>query len=530
MSIREFYSIWNIAKIWGGHRFEPIWTDATLTGVLWVRSFFAKWFGRKAPEVEASDALKTRLLEAFARSDGTLSRLCREHSPTIVAEFERWAVVPVEIRSDSAAVQRYVAGMLGIARLLAHDLGERGPLDRLVAPPAGNPIVEWEKRLGEARQLMDELDYSRASKLLESSVERAQGLSGTAVDRYLPITLGSLGECYFQRGDADKAVTPTSEALALCEVHADHDGIVAYQRNLYEMHRYLGSTDAAAKCAEALADALERAGAPHEARWYRKQSRLVRAGEPENRVVVRAGDQRHELDELPSELAKGSVTLSFAFERNRITLRPAAELTSRAERLGSDQEYERALQTLRAAAQADVYDPHCHFLEGLTLCHLGRYREAVSSYDACETRAAGWYVCRADRWLAQQIAEGQLEPGVFSALRDLEQTEGPPRRRVANAQKALEKYPPLAGLYLALGRSLEAADERHAALSAYRSGLEAAPDPDTRTRLLVYLGNGTADKTERLEALTQAVSLKGNLVSAAMAQVALTLQQFGQSN
>lgn len=498
--------------------------------MVWVWSFFTKWFGHKPPELETADSLQTRLLEAFARGDETLGRLCREHTPTIVAEFERWVVVPVEIRSDSAAVQRYVAGLLAIARLLAHDLGEAGPLDRLVAPPAGNPILQWQEGLGEARRLMDELEYSRASGLLEDLVERARGLTGTAVDRYLPITLGSMGECCFQRGDADSAVTPTREALALCELHADHDGIVAYQRNLYEIHRYLGNADAAAVCAEGLAGAFDRASVPHEARWYRKQSQLVRAGEPENRVVVRLGDALYELDELPSDLATGSITLSFEFERNRITLRPAAELTRRAERLGADREYERALQTLRAAAHADVYDPHCHFLEGVTLCHLGRHREAVSSYDACETRAAGWHVCRADRWLAHQIAEGLLEPGAFLALRDLEQCEGPPARRVANAQKALARYPRLPGLYLALGRSLEAADERQAALSAFRSGLEAAPDPDTRTRLLVHLGNGTADKTERLEALTQAVLLKGNLVSAAMAQIALALPQSGKSN
>lgn len=504
----------------------------------WLWSWFARLFGRKAPIATAEalaltagdsptfatgDALRERLFAALAAGDAGFGGLCREHAATVLAEFPGWAVVPAAIRSDPAAVQRYVAGLVGIARFFAEELSERGPLDRLVAPPGGNPITDWHDQLGKASEWMEALEYTRARGLLENLVERARGLSGTAVVSYLPVTLGRLGECRFHQGETEAALGPTEEALALCEAHADLEGVVAYRRNLYEIHRYLGDAASATLAAEALAAALEKLGNGSEAGWYRKQGRWARAGEPENRVVVRVGGQRYELDELPDDLGPTSGTISFEFERNRITLRPAAELTRRAEQLGSEGEYDRALQMFRAAGRADLYDPQCRFLEGLTLGYLERHREALGSYDACETRAAGWYVCRADRWLAQQISDGRFDHGAFLVLRELEQASGSPPRKRAIATRALERYPDLPALYLELGRSLDATKERDAALSAFRSGLGRAPDPDTKTRLLLALGHTSLDRAERIDALTQALLLKGNLVSAAMAQVALTL-------
>src|SRR5438045_8182611 len=44
----------------------------------------------------------------------------------------------------------------------------------------------------------------------------ARGLRGSGADSYLPITLGYLGECYFQGREADKALGPLGQALELC--------------------------------------------------------------------------------------------------------------------------------------------------------------------------------------------------------------------------------------------------------------------------------------------------------------------------
>src|SRR5207302_8479903 len=141
-----------------------------------------------------------------------------------------------------------------------------------------------------------------------------------------------LGECWFQLGQADRAVEPTRQALERCRQHGDQEGVAAYLGNLYEVHRYLGQGDEAAACAEQLAALFEQKGQAGEARRYRNQARLIRAGEPLNRVVIDLAGQRYDVDEVPGGLT-GSV--KFLFERNRLTLRPAQALTAAGEREAS---------------------------------------------------------------------------------------------------------------------------------------------------------------------------------------------------
>ena len=57
--------------------------------------------------------------------------------------------------------------------------------------------------------------------------------------------------------------------------------------------------------------------------------------------------------------------------------------------------------------------------------------------------------------------------------------------------------------------------------AAYRRGLAIAEEPDVQTRLLVALAGSTADSTERVRLLHEAMDLGGNLVAAAMASVLL---------
>lgn len=59
------------------------------------------------------------------------------------------------------------------------------------------------------------------------------------------------------------------------------------------------------------------------------------------------------------------------------------------------------------------------------------------------------------------------------------------------------------------------------ARAALRAGLQADPDPDVRTRLLVELGTLTDDADERNGLYREAVTLNGNLLAAASAAVAL---------
>jgi hypothetical protein len=67
---------------------------------------------------------------------------------------------------------------------------------------------------------------------------------------------------------------------------------------------------------------LTAAGQAGPATKWRGRARLVRAGEPLNRVVVVVDGEQHELHDLPAvdELRGG-----FVFQRNRFTLSPPAQ-------------------------------------------------------------------------------------------------------------------------------------------------------------------------------------------------------------
>jgi tetratricopeptide (TPR) repeat protein len=341
------------------------------------------------------------------------------------------------------------------------------------------------------------------------------------VNELLPLTLGFLGECHFHGGEAERALDPFREALRLCEEHQDGEGFVAYLGDLYEVCRYLGDHRGAAEHADRLADGFDGDdGDPVQERLWRARARIARTAPPQCRAVVLLDERQYELDALP-DLA--NARLQIAFERDRLALRPAVELTARGMELASKGEYERALAALRSAANADPHDPQSRYQEGLVLLTLERHAEAVTAYEAVEMRAPGWFHCRADLWLARQIAAGHLDHGAFLAVRSLVDGALAPSERVRLARQALGRYPKLPALHLALGDALRALEQGEEARAAYREGLGHAEEPDVKTRLLVALGGSLPAGEEQRSLLEQAITLNGNLVAAAMAQTILHL-------
>jgi tetratricopeptide (TPR) repeat protein len=390
----------------------------------------------------------------------------------------------------------------------------------MTGPRESNPVVTWQQALGEAQELMGRLRYAEARQALSRALAEARGLQGSAVDSLLPVTYGMLGECCFQLGEAATALDPTSTALRLCQEQGDLAGILAYQGNLFEIHRYLGQAEPAALGAERCAEALTAAGQTDQAAAWRRQARLVRVGEPLNRVVLMVdGGGERELDELESVAGK---RIQFVFKRNRLTLEPSRHRTGEGERLGGEGRHAEAHEVFQEAARLDPFDPHPRYLSGLTLLHLRRYAEAVAEYEATERLAPGWFHCRSDLWLARELAGGTLDHELFQVVSQLEDAPMPPQEKVRMAEAALRGAPRLAPLHLFHGQSLQAMGSTGAAADAYRHGLGCAPEPDLRTRLLVALGMVSPSAPERSAALTEAsTTAGGNLVAAAMATVAL---------
>ncbi|MEP7120918.1 MAG: tetratricopeptide repeat protein [Byssovorax sp.] len=484
-------------------------------------SFFDKLFGRKPPKITTPEELRELLFTAAAGDPGAFEQLCRTHREAILTSFPTWTKVPPELRADPSRVQQYANGLIGVARIFAEKLDDSSLFERLSGPPKENPISLWQEQLGEARKLMEALRYKEAAEILTKARETTRGLTGPAVDELLPLTLGFLGECHFHGGEAERALEPFREALRLCEQHQDGEGFLAYHGDLYEVCRYLGDAAGAADHADQLASAFDgEGGDPMQEGIWRTRARIARAGAPQCRAVVLLDERRHELDELPPTL-NGRVQIIF--ERDRISLRPAMELTAQGMKLASKGEYERALTALRAAAAADPYDPQSRYQEGLVLLTLERHAEAVTAYEAVEMRAPGWFHCRADLWLARQIAAGQLDHGAFLAIRSLVDGGLAPAERVRLARQAIVRYPKLPALHLALGDALRALEQGDEASAAYREGLEHAEERDVRTRLLVALGGSLTAGEEQRSWLEEAIALNGNLVAAAMARVILHL-------
>lgn len=479
--------------------------------------FFDRFFGKRRDggPVEPDD-LRARLFEAAGAGDlGRVEQLCRAHRDLVVAEFPAWQKIPEPLRTDQPALQNYGLGLVTIAQTFAARLGDVSLMQRLIGPPQDNPLARWQDRLGKAQALIEELDYSRARSLLAELLVEVEGLQGTGVDRLLPITLGRLAECHFHVGEAERSVPLFEQALARCERTGDLEGVQAYLGSLYNVHRWLGRPGPAAEAAHRLAAVLDAEGRHDEAAEHWRQAERVAAGEPLNRVVALVGDRTCELDELDASVGH----VSFVFQRDRLTLRPASEWTRKGEQRGSDGDHAEALEAFTRAAAADPHDPHSRYLAAFALLHLRRYAEAERLYAEVERLAPGWFHCRANRWLAGRMAAGAVAHEAFRALTLLQDGKLAADRRLALAEQALGRDPELPLLHLHHARALAELGRKPEALAALRRGLAADSEPDARTRLLVELAGVTDDPAERDASLREAEDLGGNLVAAAMARV-----------
>jgi tetratricopeptide (TPR) repeat protein len=478
---------------------------------------FTRLFGKGQPP-EPED-LRQQLFTA--PSPAALLRLCRRHADLIRRHFPAWRTVPVQVRENPAQAQQYMDGMVAVAQTFANSLGDPSLLQMLFGPPGTNPMERWQQRLQEARKLMSDLRYRDAVALLTDLLIDVRGLKGSGVDAFLPVTLGELGECYFQLAEAGRAVASTEQALEIARRIGDEEGINAYLGNLYEEYRYLEQAESAARCAGQLAEQHERLGQPDEARRYRNQAARVRAGEPRNRVVVEIDGRRLELEEVLGGI-EGRVR--FLFERNKLTLRPAEVLAGRGEKEGSHGRYEQALDFFREATRADPCAPQPHHEAGVTLLHLDRAVEAVEEYERTEELAPGWFHCRSECWLARQIVLGRYPHESFLLLRAVEDGGLASRARLSLLERGLAQAPDLALLHHLQGKVLAESRRPADAITAYRRALEYAAEEDVHTRILVDLAGLLDPGDERRRLLEEAVSRNGNLVAAATARIMLAFE------
>jgi hypothetical protein len=238
-------------------------------------------------------------------------------------------------------------------------------------------------------------------------------------------------------------------------------------------------------------------------------------------VVADVDGRRCELDEV---LAGQAGAVRFAFERDRLTLRPAAALTERGQRLANEGQLRPALGLFRQAALADPYAPQPHYQAGLALLYLQRPGEAGEALDTAEERAPGWFHARTARWLAGELERGSVPHEAFRIWHALDEGPLPPEGKLRLAEQWAVQAPGLAPLHLLHARALRTRGLTAAAETACRRGLGCAAEPAVRTRLLVELAALVRSGEEKGRLLREAVALNGDLVAAATAAVVLAFE------
>lgn len=476
---------------------------------------FDRLFGTPPPATP--DELREQLFLA-QKTPAKLAELCREHRSAILEHFPAWRTVPEEDRTDPARVARHAEGLIAIAQCFESEYQNRELLDLLTG---GSALAGWDKAITEGRALAKVLRFPEAIALLSDTLIDTRELSGEAASRLRAVTLGAIGFCHFQAGETARAVEPAEQALALCEGLGDDEGVLAYLENLYEVRRYLGEGPAAAAFAERRAGALSRLGRGDEALRWRRKASLVRAGEPLLRVAAEVEGELRELDELPA-LGPIEGTLRFAFVRNRLTLGRSTVLTEEGMELGSRGELDEALERFREAAGADRHDPAPRHQIAFTLLDQGHYDEAVAVYDEVEALAPGWFQARSERWLAAELAAGRIGAASLAALHAEQDPRVAPSDKLAAIDRGLAEAPGLPPLRLARAAVLRTLGLRDECAAELRRALAVAEEPGLRTRVLCDLGMELGPSPEADSLLREAVALRGHLVAAACAEVALS--------
>jgi len=186
-------------------------------------------FKKQAPlPTELPDAL---IEAAYRRDSKALASLCAQRRDEIRRRFPVWRTVPVELRRDAAAQDRYCKGLIAIASHFQSS-GDSSLIQLLMGDRADNPLVQWQHDLTEAQVLLDGGRAAEAIALLHAVLERTRGLSGDGVTANKPRTLGSLGAAYFRAGDKARAIEFTQQALELCRQFGDDEGVRIYSGNI----------------------------------------------------------------------------------------------------------------------------------------------------------------------------------------------------------------------------------------------------------------------------------------------------------
>jgi hypothetical protein len=142
----------------------------------------------------SGNALRDVLFDAAEKGDKEgFDRTCRVNSGRILAEFKTWLKGPEALRADPKALTRYGQGLIAVAEWFARN-GEPQLEEAIQGKGRENPMLRWQDRFGEADKLKIQGRFTEAIEILEDLAEDMSKCRGSAVEKYLPMVQGSLGE------------------------------------------------------------------------------------------------------------------------------------------------------------------------------------------------------------------------------------------------------------------------------------------------------------------------------------------------
>ena len=176
------------------------------------------------------------LFNAVAKGDDrALGVMINRYDEIIRNEFASWKILPVPLRGDRRWEPWYGNGLIGVADYYNRS-GINVLLQMLMGDDAENPIIHWQKRLEESAKALIDRRFDLVLDLLHPLLLEFDGQSGSAVDKYKTIALGSLGSAYYNKGDKKNAVKYTVLALQECDKCNDAEGRKIYTENLRQIN------------------------------------------------------------------------------------------------------------------------------------------------------------------------------------------------------------------------------------------------------------------------------------------------------
>ncbi|HET6250903.1 MAG TPA: tetratricopeptide repeat protein [Tepidisphaeraceae bacterium] len=474
-----------------------------------------------APGVaDDATALRAALFELLAAGDQeSLLSFCKAHAKEILQHFASWRATATSEASDPEQSERDVGNLYAIGKIFANHLGNGGPLAAIIDPSEQSDIAGWERTLAMAMNLIRQMQYEEANRLLSDQLIDSRDLKGHGHLHLSATTHWYLSQCNWLQADRNGAIAHGERSLNITRhIHDDPKYLDRYLRHLCTVHRYFGEAEAAAAYADQLHDFLTQNNETDEARYFRRQAQILRQGEPLTRVVAWIGTSCYELDELPAD-SKANMKLVLA--RNRSGFQVTDLLIQQAGARFNEGKFDQAAAIYRRAASADPYDPEPLVHLGRTQLFLGQLSDAIENFDRAEQLAPGFEFCRTGAWLARYLIPHPSPGAILMAIVNLATIAANAQEKVVKSAQAVADFPELALFRLEYGNNLKDAGNTADAEATYRQGLNSQGDDEVRTRLLLGLALLLPAGAERTSLLEQAVRLGGHPIAAATAQLFL---------